>query len=71
MSELEQLIRMANQIAANFQFHDNPAERIADHLRRFWAPSMRSLLRDFVARDGSGVHADVVAAVARLHQDIA
>jgi len=44
MSESDQLVKMANQIADNFSFHDDAAERVADHLQRFWAPSMRRQL---------------------------
>ncbi len=44
LSERDHLVRMANQIAANFRFHDDAIERTADHLRRFWAPSMKRQL---------------------------
>jgi hypothetical protein len=44
MKEIDQLVRMANQIAANFSFHTDRVDRVADHLRRFWAPAMRKLL---------------------------
>ena len=44
MSEEDQLVKMANQIAENFSFHEDPAAMLADHLRRFWAPSMRQKL---------------------------
>ncbi len=47
MKEVEHLEKMANQIAANFSFHEDAVERIADHLRRFWAPSMRSMLAEY------------------------
>lgn len=51
MSELESLVKMANQIADNFSFHEDAVDRTADHLRRFWAPSMRERLLEAV-RDG-------------------
>ncbi len=37
------LVRMANQIGANFAHlgDETAAAETADHLRRFWAPSMR------------------------------
>lgn len=44
MNEIDRLVKMANQIADNFGFHDDPAGRVEDHLRRFWAPSMRQKL---------------------------
>ena len=41
MQEVDQLAKMANQIADNFSFHDDTVDRITDHLKRFWAPSMQ------------------------------
>jgi len=47
MQEVEQLAKMANQIADNFSFHEDAVDRITDHLRRFWAPSMQKKLIEF------------------------
>lgn len=66
-SELEHLKKMANQIAANFSFHDDQVARIADHIKRFWAPSMRALLSDHINSNGAGVD----SAVRRAMQEIA
>lgn len=66
MSELDSLIRMANQIAANFRFHEDGVKRIADHFRRFWAPSMRKQLGDYAANDGKGLDEAVFAALSHL-----
>ena len=49
MSESGQLVKMANQIARNLSFHEDAAARLADHLQRFWAPSMLSLLARLAA----------------------
>jgi NADH-dependant formate dehydrogenase delta subunit FdsD len=41
--EIDKLVRMANQIAANFDYgpdKEHVAASTADHLKRFWAPSM-------------------------------
>jgi NADPH-dependent 7-cyano-7-deazaguanine reductase QueF len=65
-SELKHLVQMANQIAANFRFHEDAVERIQDHLTRFWAPSMRQSLAAFVRQGGAGLEAEVVAAVKRM-----
>ena len=46
---LNHLIRMANQIAANFAFEADPdvaATAVASNMRRFWSPSMRQSLRE-------------------------
>ena len=59
MSELDQLVKMANQIAANFKFHEDCADRFATHINRFWAPVMRQQLKDYA---GSGAK-DLDAAV--------
>lgn len=65
-SELEHLQQMANQIAANFAFHEDQVARIADHLKRFWAPSMRRLLVEHVAQGGGGLEPAVLEAVKEL-----
>jgi formate dehydrogenase subunit delta len=65
-SELEHLRQMANQIAANFAFHEDQVARIADHLKRFWAPSMRRLLADDVEHGGEGLEPAVLEAVKEL-----
>jgi formate dehydrogenase subunit delta len=66
MQDLERLVKMANQIADNFGFHDDTVERTADHLRRFWAPSMRDRLVAFEAAGGDGLSESARAAVRRL-----
>ena len=44
------LVRMANQIAANFRHHPEAcaAGEVADHIRMFWPPLMRRELLDSV-----------------------
>jgi formate dehydrogenase subunit delta len=66
MSELQQLIKMANQIADNFAYHEDREARVADHLQRFWAPRMRAALRGHVEAGGDGVADVVVAALERI-----
>jgi hypothetical protein len=54
MSEIDQLVKMSNQIAANFSFHDDGVERVADHIQRFWPPVMKTMLKEFASKnDGS------------------
>ena len=65
MAEIDQLIKMANQIAANFSFHEDAVERVADHLQRFWAPAMTRQLRDHAAAGGAGLDKTVVEALKR------
>jgi len=52
MQEVEQLVKMVNQIAENFSFHDDAVDRTVDHLQRFWAPSMQKKLIDFDRAEG-------------------
>ena len=66
MQDVERLVKMANQIADNFSWHDDAIERTAEHLRRFWAPSMRAKLGDFEAAGGKGLNEAARAAVRRL-----
>ena len=66
MAEIDQLVKMANQIAANFSFHDDAAQRTADHLRRFWAPVMRRDLLDYAAGGGPALEEGVVEALQYL-----
>ena len=45
--DVEKLVRMANQIAANFDYgpdKEKVVAAVADHLTRFWTPSMRALV---------------------------
>ena len=45
--DVDKLVRMANQIAANSDYgsdKDKIAAVIADHLTRFWTPAMRAAI---------------------------
>jgi hypothetical protein len=66
MQDVQRLVKMANQIAENFSFHDDAVERTLDHVRRFWAPSMHRKIIEFEAAGGDGLSTDARAAVKRL-----
>lgn len=66
MQEVEQLVKMANQIADNFSFHDDAVDRTADHLLRFWAPSMLKKLSTFDTEHGSALKPAAREALQRL-----
>mgnify|MGYP000504155191 FL=1 len=54
--QLASLIKMANQIAANnTHIGDDAAEAkmVADHLRKFWARSMKQQITEYLESDGS------------------
>ena len=66
---VEKLVRMANQIAANFEFGADKAkvvDGVADHLRRFWTSGMTAEIIDYVDKGGGGLNETAAAAVARL-----
>ena len=47
--DVEKLVKMANQIAANSDYgpdKDKIAAVVADHLTRFWTPAMRKAIID-------------------------
>lgn len=67
--ELKQLIKMAQQIAANLAAGvdaNTAAARTADHLRRFWTPAMRNQLLDYWQAGEGDLDATVSAALAEL-----
>jgi formate dehydrogenase subunit delta len=66
-NRIEHLRKMANQIAANFSFHDDQVDRISDHMTRFWAPSMRDEIAEHVNRGGDGLDPAALEAVRRLN----
>ena len=66
MQDVQRLVKMANQIAENFSFHDDAVERTLDHLKRFWAPSMHRKIVEFEAAGGDGLNPTARAAVQRL-----
>lgn len=45
-NQIDRLVYMANQIGDFFKYqpHQDPAEGIADHIRKFWDPRMRALI---------------------------
>lgn len=67
----ERLVRMANQIAAEF-VNQQPGEAAAatfEHIRLFWDPRMLSMIRAHVAAGEPGLSAVAAAAIAMLDSD--
>ena len=62
------LVRMANQIAANFDAGDEASAvaGTADHLRRFWTPEMRREIIEHAERAGGDLSKIAALAVAEL-----
>lgn len=66
---LQGLIRMANQIAANIAPGSDDAvavDQVANHLRRFWARSMKARIVAYAEADGSELSEVARRAVAQL-----
>lgn len=55
MSDVDQMVKMANQIAENFSFYDDQVERTADHLQRFWASRMKQKMAAYLESGGEGL----------------
>ncbi|WP_296055301.1 formate dehydrogenase subunit delta [uncultured Amphritea sp.] len=68
--QLNSLIKMANQIAANNTHIGDEtaeAEMVANHLSKFWARSMKAQIRDYLESDGSELLPIARQAVAQLN----
>jgi len=67
--QLNSLIKMANQIAANNTHIGDEtaeAEMVANHLSKFWARSMKAQIRDYLESDGSELLPIAKKAIAQL-----
>ncbi len=66
----DRLTHMANQIGKFFQSqgHDKAVPGIAEHIRKFWDPRMRSAILAHLDSGGAGLDPDVREAVATLKQ---
>ncbi|MGO8910113.1 MAG: formate dehydrogenase subunit delta [Bradyrhizobium sp.] len=64
----DRLIYMANQIGKFFesQGHGKAVPGIAEHIRKFWDPRMRSAISAYLDAGGAGLDPDVRDAIATL-----
>ncbi len=67
MTTVERLVMMANQIAANQIHEPDPVAAIADHIRLFWDPRMKQLIREHGIDGLSSTAAAALALVAETH----
>lgn len=71
-SRAPDLIRMANQIAAN-RAHHRPAQaagEVAQHLKSFWTPGMLKELNASAANGGEELHPLVTEALALMSREL-
>ncbi len=70
--DVNKLVRMANQIAENFEYgadKHKAAEGTVDHLRRFWTPEMRALIVQYSRQDQNDLSEIAALAVAKLAEE--
>jgi formate dehydrogenase subunit delta len=68
-AEVEQLIKMVNQIARNVAVGESDQriiEKTAGHIQRFWAASMKREILHYVECDEEGLEPLALAAVQQL-----
>lgn len=69
---VDKLVRMANQIAANFEYgqgKEKVAEGVLDHLRRFWTPDMKTSIIEYREQGGAGLSEVASMAVGKLAEE--
>lgn len=62
-STVENIIRMANQIAKNLAHEDDPAAAMAEHIRLFWDPRMKQLITAYKGDGLCPVAANAIKAI--------
>lgn len=65
----DSIIKMSNQIADNIGLHLSPeqaADKVCNHIRLFWAKSMKSDLIRYYQEDGDRLGATTKLAVEKL-----
>ena len=71
-TELQHLIKMMNQISANMALAESDesgelaAAKVADHIKRFWARSMREIIISYAESDGEELQPVSMKAVGLL-----
>ncbi len=63
MTTIDNLVRMANQIATNLAHEDDPAAATAEHIQLFWDPRMKTLILE---HGDDGLNPVAAAAIAAL-----
>ena len=67
--QLANLIKMLNQIVNNNMHHEDVAKITADHMKRFWALSMKQNIIRYVGSDGQELEPEAKQAVRLLAKE--
>ncbi len=67
--QLANLIKMLNQIVNNNMHHEDVAQITADHMKRFWALSMKQNIIRYVGSDGQELEPEAKQAVRLLAKE--
>ena len=78
MKNIDHLIQMANRIGDFFEAMPNRQEGldgIADHIKKFWEPRMRTALLEFLTENPDGATdeaqlSDIVREAVNAHRDL-
>lgn len=66
---IDKLVHMGEQITANMSFTDDPemiADKVADHLGRFWDPRMKASIIDYAGDPGADLSEPLRLAIDKL-----
>lgn len=69
-TELNHLIKMINQISNNIAPGEDDnvaAPKVADHIKRFWAPHMKQQVIEYAQNDGAELQPTAMAAISLLN----
>ncbi len=67
---VKKLVKMAEEITANMSYTDDPevvADKVADHLNRFWDPRMKQAIADYAADSDTTMPESLRLAISRLN----
>ena len=66
--QANKMVHDANQIAQFFSTYprEEAIAGVTEHLKKFWERRMKDQIKQYVARDGSGLHELALEAVKRL-----
>jgi len=66
----ERLVYMANQIGKFFQYQraDEVVPGIANHIKKFWDPRMRTAIFAYIDQGGEGLDPPVLEAILHLKE---